>query len=355
MTYEEILERMRGAHSEAAGFFPEDGGDAGIRIRVFAGEVMNAFHALESLRDDAFPGTAAGEALENHAGQRGLFRRAAEPSRGTLTFSRETALPYAVEIPAGTVCAASGAGAEFETTEGAELSAGALSVTVPAKSVGAGKGQNAAVGAVDTLVTPPGGIERVTNTAPFTGGADAEDDASLRARLCAAFAALPNGVNSETYRRTALNVPGVRSANVAPRVSGAGSVGIYVYGNGEAVPEETLREVEEALSARREVGVELIVENAEAVPRRVTFYLDPAPGCAFEEAKALSTEAVERYFAGLGVGDMCTRAGIIAAVMGTGAAANCTLSESVLDYIAEPGQIVTAGEITVLRTMRDGE
>lgn len=348
MTYGELLERMRAAYEEEAGFPPEDGGDAGIRLRVLAGEVMNALRALETLRADAFPGTAEGEALENHAAERGIFRRAACPSHGTLTFYRETPLGYSVEIPAGTVCAASAAGAEFETVEDAVLREGTVSVTAPARSVGAGRDQNAAMGTVDTLVTPPGGIEKVMNTDAFTGGADAEDDASLRARLLAAFAALPNGVNSETYRRTALSVSGVWSANVVPRVHGAGTVGVYVFGNDGPVSEAVLEQLKASLSAVREVGVELTVGNASAALRRVTLYVEPAAGCSFDDAKALAEEAVQAYVLRLGIGEPFTRAGVIAAVMGTGAAANCTVPESVADYKTRADEIARLESVTVL-------
>ena len=124
----------------------------------------------------------------------------------------------AAEIPAGTVCAASGENAvEYETTEAAVLPAGALTVTAAAQAVLGGRRGNAAKGAVNTLITPPAGIESVTNDVPFTGGADKEDDEALRTRLLRCFYALPNGSNTETYRRAALMTPGVKSVQVVPR------------------------------------------------------------------------------------------------------------------------------------------
>ena len=278
MTYEEIRARMAAEYEAQAGFAPDDASDAGIRIRVLAGEIYTALRMLEAVKDEAFPQTASGEALELHAMERGLSRKPAVRAQGTLTFSRETALTYDVEIPQGTVCAASAGAAEFETTEAAVLAAGALSVTVPAQAVAGGKAFNAAAGAVDTLVTPPAGIEGVTNGAAFSGGADAESDDALRARLLQSWSILPNGTNAETYRRAAQQVPGVGSVNVVPRASGTGTVAVYLYGDGAPAAEETVGAVQAVLEAMREINVSVTVAAAEPAPRLVTAYIEPKDG-----------------------------------------------------------------------------
>lgn len=350
MTYDELVARMGAAYAAEAGFYPDDTSDAGIRIRVLAGEVMNTLHRLEGIAADAFPQTAQGEALDNHAGQRGLTRRGATPSVGTLRFSRETPLTYDVEIPAGTVCASSGAAVEFETTETVILKEGEVSVTAAARSVGVGREMNAAIGAVDTLVTPPNGIERVENATPFSGGTNAEDDESLRARLMACYAILPNGVNAETYRRTALTVPGVMSAGVVPRVNGTGTVGVYVYGDGGPVSEEVLAQVKDCIDEMREISVTVTVENARPIQRRVTMYLTPKAGCTFEEADALVRQALERYFANLTVGKNFTTAAVYTTVMETGVVENCNIPSSVSDYITPPNEIVTLMDIVTMRS-----
>lgn len=355
MTFDELTARMCAAFEAEAGFPPDDASDAGIRIRVLAGEVMNALYRLSALAADAFPQTAAGKALENHAGQRGFFRRPAVPSVGTLTFSRETPLGYDVGIPAGTVCAASGAAVEFETTEDAVLPAGALQVTAAARAVAPGRGGNAAIGAVDTLVAPPAGIESVTNPTAFSGGADEETDESLRARLLAGYAVLPNGVNAETYRRAALSVPGVCGAGVKPQVNGAGTVGVYVYGNGVPVSEDVLAVVKETIEAMREIQVTVTVENATVVPRRITVYILPKAGCTFAEAQAMTAAAAETYFSTLTVGSRFTKAALIAAVMQTGAVENCTFPKTTEDYAAGPHEIVTLDGVTVLREGEEDE
>ena len=106
MTYEEIRARMAAEYAAQAGFAPDDASDAGIRIRVLAGEIYTALCMLETVRAASFPQTASGEALQRVQLER-LTRKPAVRAEGVLTFSRETPLSYDAEIPKGTVCAAS--------------------------------------------------------------------------------------------------------------------------------------------------------------------------------------------------------------------------------------------------------
>ena len=104
MKFEEIYTHMAAEYKTLAGVEPEDAADVSIRLKVLAGELYTVLCAAESLKLNCFPQTAAGEALDLHAEERGLVRKDAVKSVGTLTFSRRTALSYAAEIPAGTVC-----------------------------------------------------------------------------------------------------------------------------------------------------------------------------------------------------------------------------------------------------------
>lgn len=349
--FEEIYAHMAAEYKTQAGVEPEDAADVSIRLKVLAGELYTVLCAAESLKLNCFPQTAAGEALDLHAEERGLVRKDAVKSVGTLTFSRRTALSYAAEIPAGTVCAASGENAvEYETTEAAVLPAGALTVTAAAQAVLGGRRGNAAKGAVNTLVTPPAGIESVTNDVSFTGGADKEDDKALRTRLLRCFYALPNGSNTETYRRAALMTPGVKSVQVVPRANGVNTVAVYLYGDNGAVTDEVLGKVGETLEKLKEISVDVTVAAAVAVKKPVTVYVKPKDGCAFEDAKASCTAAITAYLNAFEVGEPFVTAGLIHAVMETGVAQNCTVPASVADFTPNAGEIVTAGAVNVLET-----
>ena len=99
MKFEEIYAHMAAEYKTLAGVEPEDATDVSIRLKVLAGELYTVLCAAESLKLNCFPQTAAGEALDLHAEERGLVRKDAVKSVGTLTFSRRTALSYAAKIP----------------------------------------------------------------------------------------------------------------------------------------------------------------------------------------------------------------------------------------------------------------
>ena len=88
MKFEEIYAHMAKEYKTLAGAEPEDAADVSIRLKVLAGELYTVLCAAESLKLNCFPQTAAGEALDLHAEERGLVRKDAVKSVGTLTFSR---------------------------------------------------------------------------------------------------------------------------------------------------------------------------------------------------------------------------------------------------------------------------
>ena len=186
------------------------------------------------------------------------------------------------------------------------------------------------------------------------GYCDAESDDALRTRLLKSWSILPNGTNAAAYRTAAQQVPGVGSVNAVPRANGAGTVAVYLYGDGEPVTEAVVEAVQAALEAMREINVDVTVAAAEPVPRLVTAYVTPKPGVAFEEAKALCTAAVEAYFASLTVGAPFVTAAVSAAVMGTGAVENCVLPESMADYTTPADKIAVSGGITIFERQRQG-
>ena len=348
MTFDAIYDRMAAAYAAQAGYRPEDASDAGIRLKVLAGEIYAALCSLRTVEAEAFPQTTSGAALDLHAGERGLSRKPAVQATGAPLFFRETPLEYDIEIPAGTVCAASGAAAEYETTAAGVIPAGAYSVEVPARAVLGGRKYNAAAKRIDTLVTPPVGVEYVMNMAPFSGGTDAESDDALRLRLLHSCGILPNGANSETYRRAALEVPGIGHANVVPRENGIGTVSVYVYGDGADATEEMVAQVKAHLDALREINVDVTVQQAAAVHRDLAVYIQPKANCAFGQAQALCEAALLEVFSRLTVGDSFVLASCTAALMQTGAIENCTWTVGTKDYLAAADEIVLPGTISIL-------
>ena len=348
-TYESVLKRMQGRFAELSGFSADDASDIGIRLKVLAGEVYSLLCGTQWLKNQMFPQTASGESLDLHAGQRGLTRKNAVPASGSLTFGRAQPLPYDVPVPAGTVCSTTGeAGARFLTQEDAVLPAGGLSVTAAAKAQEGGRGTNAAPGTVTLMMTPPAGVETVTNEEAFSGGADAETDEELRQRLLQSYAVVPNGTNGEFYRDYVMKFEGIQSVGVLPRANGSGTVAVYAAAKGGAPAPELIDKIREELNRLREINVDVTVSAPEIVKVPVSLYLSPASGFTFQAARDRAEQAVREYFDGLPVGGPVVLAAIGKRVMDTGAVHNCHFETSIsTDRKLQVSQLAVPGDILI--------
>ena len=126
-----IYERMRAIFAEEAGFVPNDGCDAMVRLYALASEVQSLLAQADWVLDQSFPQTAVGQYLDYHAETRALTRLPAAKATGVLRFSVSQAAASDLAIPAGSVCLTR-SGEAFETTEEGALKAGELSVDIPA-------------------------------------------------------------------------------------------------------------------------------------------------------------------------------------------------------------------------------
>lgn len=194
-----MFENDRGDLPDAAGGLRPAGGlHTGGRLRSGRAAVRCGSGAAglgiqsEWVLDQSFPQTARGVYLDYHAQMRGIARTAATKAVGTLRFSVERAPSTALSIAAGTACMTEGE-TRFQTTAEAVLAAGELSVDAPAEALEPGRSGNAAAGTIVILTACPVGITGCTNPAPFTGGSDQEDDASLRSRIWRAISGCPTG------------------------------------------------------------------------------------------------------------------------------------------------------------------
>lgn len=349
MTYEEILGRMKTVYETESGSAPEDAADIGIRLKVLAGEIHKLMTEIGWLRKQAFPQTAEGENLDKHAAQRGIKRRNAERAQGVLTFYRSSALAYDVTIPKGTVCATSGDfSQEYETIESGILKAGELLVSMAAQAVEGGINGNAAAETIDTLVTPPIGIEKVKNEIAFSGGVEEESDDFLRRRLLEAYSVLSNGTNKEFYRRKALEVEGVYSAAAVARENGIGTVTVYVWGKGEAPSEAVIQAVQDKLDEAREINVDVTVKPAQTRVFNVYGYIREKDGISFEKAAEKVKQDIINYYAKRKIGDYIYKVDLGAVFMNSGVVKNYSFAINVIDYLGETGIIPVLGQVNIL-------
>lgn len=292
LSYEEILDQMTAQYESLSGYAPQEAGDIAIRLRLLAGELSALHQKVDFAGKMLFADTAAGEYLDRHAQTRGLVRKGAVRALGSLRFSRDNPAAYDIPIPAGSLCCTDGEDpVRFETLSDAVLPAGDTAADVPAAAVDGGRAGNAAADAVSVMVTPPQGMARVTNPAPFSGGADEEDDAALRQRLLTAYESIANGTNAVYYYNLAMAFDFVRSAHVIPRSRGRGTVDVVV--DIDAPGTERLSEIEAQMAQNREIGVDVRVLQAKTKAVSASVSLTTAGGFVPEEVRASAQTALD--------------------------------------------------------------
>ncbi len=347
-TYEQILARMESVYQVEAGFVPEQMSDLGIRLRVLAGELYNLQSGMLWLKRQAFPQTASGEYLEDHAAQRGLTRKGASSASGMLTFSRSKALNYAVTIPKGIICALEADPAiRFITTEEAVLPANLTAVSVKAVAEQGGGAYNAAAGTITQMITPPIGMEAVINEAAFTGGTGAENDEQLRKRLLHQFLNRSNGTNKAFYTNFVSSYDGVYSANTVAVNGEIDSVVVYVCGKDGIVPSELRAQIQEDINAIKEINVRAAVLNAAEKAIGLTCAVTPAPPYTLAEIKEECEALLGAYITELHIGEKFVAAQAMQNLMNAGLICNYKLSSASVDVQLAENERAMPGTITL--------
>lgn len=140
-----------------------------------------------------------GAYLDNLAAMKGIAREQAKPSRAMIRFTLSGIRPSTVEIPEGT--RVTNGEVYFQTESHAEIPSGESSVDVAAECMTSGvAGNNLEVGEINILVDPVPYVAKAANTEPTTGGADIEDDDTLKDRIYIAPSKYSVAGPEESYR-----------------------------------------------------------------------------------------------------------------------------------------------------------
>ncbi len=242
---------------------------------------------------------AQGDFLDNLAALRGIRRTENTAAATILQFSIESPIASAVSIPAG--CrVTNGNDVFFATDEYAEIKAGEVSVTVSATCTAAGAAGNGfAAGELNVLVNTLPYITAVTNTVATYGGADREDDDSLKERIFA----YPNSYSTagptgayEYHAKTASPEIG----DVVVRSEVPGEVDIYfICDNGEIPGAALIQKVKDHMDDRSiRPLTDKVTVQAPAVREyeiRMTYYIPSSSKSAVASIQADVDTAVSIY------------------------------------------------------------
>lgn len=267
-----------------------------VRASSVASAVEGLYQHQQWIVRQIFPDTADTEMLELHAGLRGITRRAAGAATGTITFTGVNGS----SIPVGTQAHTAG-GTLYATTATGAIASG--STTVASQALVSGSVGNQAATTALTLTSPPSGIDGSAQIAVMTGGADAESDAGLLARLLDLLRTPPAGGNQFDYRRWALEVTGVDSAFVFPHRRLIGAVDVCITAADGAPSAQLISDVQAYIDARRPAACKNVLVFAPTLVNVNVTVAVSLSGTDLPTATARIQSALQDHFAYILPGD----------------------------------------------------
>lgn len=344
----EIYAEMKEELERKTGVSLNSGGDMALRLNAVAAELSTLWAQVEWTKNQCFPQTASGELLDLHAKARELERTSSISATGSIRFETDTARNENISVAAGTVCLNAG-GLEFVTKAEAVIKSGELYCLAPAVCRSCGKAGNVPAQSVVFMALAPVGVIRCFNPEAFSGGADAETDEQLRARILASFASLPNGSNKAFYEAETLNTDGVAAVSVLPRNRGLGTVDIIVSSTSGVPSEALLTSVKNKFAKQREICVDVAVSAPVTVTVPVTVAISVDDGYVYDTVAANVVSVLGQYFNGTLLGKDVLLARLGNVVFGVEGVSNYSISLPTADITIADNQLPIAGTISLTR------
>lgn len=176
-----------------------------------------------------------------------------------------------------------------------------------------------------TLLAAPSGVQSAARLT-LTGGSDAEDDATLLARLLDYMRNPPSGGTAADYRRWAREVPGVADAQVYPLRQGAGTVDVVITGPDGIPGEDVVAACQAHIDAERPVTALATVYAPLALPVDMTLKLRVAAAATLESLRPDVRAALETEIAALRPGETLVLSRCAAAVSGLAGVADVVIT-----------------------------
>ncbi|HTV45763.1 MAG TPA: baseplate J/gp47 family protein [Stellaceae bacterium] len=236
-----------------------------VSADTMAGLVNGEYGYLDWMSQQLFPDTAESDYLDRWARIFGLTREAPTAASGNVLIQGTAGTP----LPLNTLLQTTDGSVQVETIAAATLGNGATSVPAVATSTGAAA--NLAANAALTLVVAVANVQpnAAVDGNGFSGGADEESDASLRARVLLRIRKPPQGGDATDYQAWAALVNGVTRTWVFPRNRGPGTVDVTFVMDGRAnilpLPAD-IANVQAAINANRPVTADSEVFALTGVP-----------------------------------------------------------------------------------------
>lgn len=291
----------------------DTGGDSDHFIR--ANSVASAIEGLYAhqawIAKQIFPDTADADNLARHAQLRGLSRKSAVGSAGSLLLSGLPGAPITAGLIAQTLD-----GKQYSLSASGQIGADGTG-TIAATSTTTGSATVQATGASVTLLAPPNGVNATGSVVKMVGGTDDETDAQLLARLLDVIQRPPAGGNKWDFRRWAMSVDGVSSALVYPLRRGLGTCDVVITASGGLPSAATLAAVQDYIDSMRPVTAKNCLVIAPSLVSMDHVIQVAFPGGTADVAQALIQPRLASYFATLSPGDAYIRSQVESVISDT--------------------------------------
>lgn len=194
------------------------------------------FSYLDWIATQSNPFTAEGEWLAAWGALKSVYQKDATAATGKVVKFNGVA---GRNIPAGSLLNRIN-GVQYKLDRSVTIGddrTGTGSITAVFPDIGSSLTAADANAPANTALSLDSAIDGVDNTViateAITGGANMESQEAFRQRVLQAYQSIAEGGSEDDYKRWALEVSGVTRAWVAPRLLGAGSVGLYFMCDGD--------------------------------------------------------------------------------------------------------------------------
>ncbi|PHQ72406.1 MAG: hypothetical protein COB93_00245 [Sneathiella sp.] len=268
----QLAERMRGHfEAELPGSNPRIWpNNLFVSAKVFAAALFDGHQAIRYALDQAFVTTATGEFLERHGAEIAINRLSATYAAGKVTLigTQGTVIPIIAQFTRVD-------GVVYQSTVSPQTIGSGGTIDIEVQAIETGAAGNGQAGTTLGLGTTIAGITSVViHTDGIGGGADVENDFSLRERILFRMQNRPHGGSPPEYIDWSREVAGVTRVWVERAYNGPGTVGIFfmmddAYGDGipQAIDVQALTVY---LGTQAPAPAALTVYAAIAVPMNVT-------------------------------------------------------------------------------------
>ena len=268
-------------------------------VEAFGRELAVAYEQLERIYEAGYLDTATGASLDKVVALLGVERLQAGWIEGEVVFSRTTAAPFDVSVPAGTLVSGKDIPV-FETLADATLEAGAREISIPVRSLDP-EGIVVEAELITVLNRPVTGIDTVNNPLSLQPRRDPESDLELRDRARGAVRGGRTATRSALER--AVRELGLVEVEFIEDPQRPGIVDLVLADQdiNDVLFEEVLRRVEEVRPAGIRVHVFQATPVFVRVRARIRLEIDESPQARGALSAALGA-LLDEHFRSLGVG-----------------------------------------------------